>query len=105
MSGTPIQNRLDELFPYFKFLRVKHTGSMSVFRQNFCLRDSDVCNKRLHSLLDGVMIRRTHQDTVLGAPLMKLPKNIQETVRLKFNHVERQIYETVRMKCIRSINA
>lgn len=105
ISGTPIQNRLDELFPYFKFLRVRHTGSIGVFRQNFCLKDSDVCNKRLHSLLDGMMIRRTHQDTLLGAPLMKLPKNTQETLRLKFNKVERHIYETVRLKCIKAINA
>lgn len=104
ISGTPLHNRLDELFPYFKFLRVRHTGSIGVFRQNFCLKDSDVCNKRLHSFLDGVMIRRTHQDSLLGAPLIKLPKNTQETVRLQFNNVERNIYETVRSWYIHAIN-
>jgi SNF2 family DNA or RNA helicase len=105
LTGTPIQNRLDELFPYFKFLRVKHTGSISVFRQNFCLKDSDVCNKRLHSMLAGMMVRRTHSDTVLGAPLIKLPKNTQETIKLKFNKVERHIYELVRMRCVKAINS
>ena len=105
ISGTPIQNRLDELFPYFKLLRVQHTGSMAVFRQNFCLKDDEVCNKRLHSMLDGMMIRRTHQDMLLGAPLVKLPKNTQETIRLKFNKVERQVYEAIRMRCVRNINA
>lgn len=105
ISGTPIQNRLDELFPYFKFLRVKHTGSMAVFRQNFCLKNDDVCNKRLHSMLDGMMIRRSHQDRVLGAPLIKLPENIQETLRLKFNKVERHIYEMIKLRCVRIINA
>ena len=78
---------------------------MGVFRQNFCDKDNDVCNKRLHSFLDGVMIRRTHQDTLLGAPLIKLPKNTQQTVQLKFNSVERHIYEIVRLKCIKAINA
>ena len=96
---------MDELFPYFKFLRVKHTGSMGVFRQNFCEKDDDVCNKRLHSILDGMMIRRTHQDHILGAPLLKLPRNTQDTIRLKFNDVERHIYEIVKSKCIRAINA
>jgi len=104
ISGTPIQNSLEELFPYFKFLRVKHTGSMAIFRNNFCLKDSDVCNKRLHSMLEGMMIRRTHQDTVLGAPLVKLPKNTQHTVQLKFNAVETEVYELVRLRCIRYIN-
>ena len=105
VSGTPIQNRLDELFPYFKFLRVSHTGSISVFRRNFCQKDDDVCNKRLHSFLEGMMIRRTHVDTLLGAPLLKLPKITQDTLRLKFNDVERHIYETVKLKCIKAINA
>jgi len=76
-----------------------------VFRQNFCLKGSDVCNKRLHSMLDGLMVRRCHQDSVLGAPLIKLPKNTQETIRLKFNKVERAIYELVRRRCINYINA
>ncbi len=51
------------------------------------------------------MIRRTHVDTLLGAPLLKLPKNTQDTLRLKFNDVERHIYETVKLKCIKAINA
>lgn len=103
-SGTPIQNRLEELFPYFKFLRVKHTGSISVFRHNFCVKDSDVCNKRLHSMLDGMMIRRTHQDRVLGAPLLKLPKNTQQTLELELNAVEKRVYDLIRMRCVKYIN-
>ena len=105
MSGTPIQNRLEELFPYFKFLRVRHTGSLSVFRQNFCAPGSDVCNKRLHSSLDSVMIRRTYQTRLFGAPLIILPKNTQETLELIFNDVEMKIYLIVEKCCIRDINA
>lgn len=29
LTGTPIFNSVEELFPYFKFLRVKHTGSFN----------------------------------------------------------------------------
>lgn len=105
ISGTPIQNRLDELFPYFKFLRVRHTGSIAVFRQNFCLKDSDVCNKRLHSMLEGLMIRRTHQNKLFGVPLVQLPKNTQATIPLKFTAVEMAIYQRVKARCIRAINA
>lgn len=56
-------------------------------------------------MLDGMMVRRSHKDTVLGAPLIKLPENTQETVRLRFNKVERCIYDKVYMQCVRHINA
>ncbi|KAL9127399.1 MAG: hypothetical protein Q9217_003717 [Psora testacea] len=105
ISGTPIQNRLEELFPYFKFLRVRHTGSLGVFRQNFCQKESDECHKRLVSVVSGIMIRRTHADTIMGKPLHILPKNTQTTVNLKFNEVERHLYEKIRLRCIRAINA
>lgn len=78
---------------------------MSVFRQNFCLKDSDVCNKRLHSMLEGLMIRRTHQNKLFGAPLVQLPKNTQQTVTLSFNKVEMAVYIAVRGRCIKEINA
>ena len=105
LSGTPIQNKLDELFPYFKFLRVRHTGSIHIFRHNFCAKDNDVCNKRLHSILEGTMIRRTHQNKLFGAPLIQLPKNTQETITLEFSNLEMAIYQKVRERCIKAINA
>ena len=50
------------------------------------------------------MIRRTHADTLLGAPLVVLPKNTHNTITLHFNKVEREIYETIRARCVRAIN-
>ena len=105
VSGTPIQNSLVELFPYFKFLHIPHTGSISVFRSNYCLPNSEVCSKRLNSRLHCMMIRRTHADQVLGAPLVKLPKNTQQTLRLTFNAVEKEIYDRVRQRCAKYVNS
>ena len=51
------------------------------------------------------MIRRTHADTLLGAPLVVLPKNTHNTITLQFNNVEREIYEAIRERCIRAINS
>ena len=50
------------------------------------------------------MIRRTHADTLLGAPLVVLPKNTHNTITLQFNDVERVVYEAIRRRCIRAIN-
>ena len=101
---TNIWDSLDELFPYFKFLRVPHTGSMPVFRHNYCLEDNEECLKRLIGVISGLMIRRTHADSLFGAPIIKLPENHQTTINLKFNRVERYLYEIIRLRCIRAIN-
>ena len=68
-------------------------------------QDSEDCNKRLVSMLSGVMIRRTHADQVLGAALITLPRNTEKTIILHFNRVERYIYEIIRARCIKMINS
>ena len=104
MSGTPIQNSVEELYPYFKFLHVRNTGTYEVFKENFCDPESGVGNERLHSYLRQFLIRRTHADRLFGAPLINLPKNNQSTIVLEFNEVERGIYEIVRHRFIKKIN-
>ena len=104
ISGTPIQNSVEELYPYFKFLHVRHTGSFAVFKENFCDPESGVGNERLHSFLRQFLIRRTHRDRLFGAPLITLPRNNQRTILLEFNDVERTIYEIIRHRCVKRIN-
>ena len=104
ISGTPIQNRVNEFFPFFKFLRVRHTGTFEVFKENFADPDNDDANDRLHSFLKQFMIRRTHRNTLFGRALVKMPKTTQKTIMLEFNQVERAIYEAVRTRYIRKIN-
>lgn len=103
LSGTPIQNAVGELYPYFKFLQVKHTGSFEVFKENFCGEDED-CKDRLHYMLKQFMIRRTYQNQIFGAPILKLPKITQKTYTIEFNEVERIIYEAVKNRYIQHIN-
>jgi SNF2 family DNA or RNA helicase len=109
ISGTPIQNAPRELFPYFKFLRVEHTGTYKIFCQNFIGTHSDgSMNKvgldRLHSFLSRFMIRRTHADQLMGAPIVSLPKASERIYWCQFNDLERAIYEMVRARMIQRIN-
>lgn len=103
LSGTPIQNAVVEFYPYFKFFRVKHTGSFEVFKENFCGEDQD-SQDRLQCMLKQFMIRRTHKNQLFGAPILKLPKITQKTYRIEFNAVERTIYEAVNKRYIQHIN-
>ena len=122
LSGTPIMNRkfpsilikdpftltmlpgLEELYPYFKYLRIEGTGSYTDFQQFYCQDGSDECNKRLHCLLDQVMLRRTMGDKVLGEKIVDLPAFHQEEERLHFNIVEESVYSIISRRYIRAIN-
>ncbi|KAI9694114.1 MAG: hypothetical protein M1822_003385 [Bathelium mastoideum] len=103
MSGTPIHNSIEELYPYFKFLHVKHTGSLETFKQNFCSTGSEISSARLHGFLRMFMMRRTHKDTLLNKPIINLPKNHQTTIEIDFNSVERKIYDIVRFRFMKRI--
>ena len=104
ISATPIMNRVDELFSTFKFLRVPFTGSYKDFQDIYCKPGNDDCNSRLHCLLDQIMCRRTLKDTILGAPIVKLPKCHERTVNIEFSPVENAIYRRVFKKFVGTLN-
>ena len=105
ISGTPIQNAVDELYPYFKFLRVKYSGTIDVFRKNFCKRGTDICNERVQAVLKSFMIRRDYSDTLMGEKIVSLPENHVTTVAVTFNATERAVYDTVQKRFIERINS
>lgn len=97
-------NSVKELFPYFKFLKVPHTGNYGVFKNNYYGDNEPEKVNRLNIMLSKFMIRRTHVDQMFGAPLLKLPKPSEHTHWVEFNEVERQVYEVVRHRMIECIN-
>jgi SNF2 family DNA or RNA helicase len=104
LSGTPILNSLTELYPYFKFLGVPHTGSFKIFKHNYCDTKDAENTERLLVRLSQFMIRRTHADKLLNLPILKLPRADQGTFWCDFNPVERCIYDIVHQRFARNIN-
>ncbi len=108
ITGTPILNYLEELFPYFSFLKVPHTGDYPTFMHNYCNNRPNsrepVQMGRVHNILRAIMLRRTHVDTLFGAPIVKLPGITHHTVLVEFNPVERNIYNLVKNRYIQQIN-
>ena len=106
ISGTPILNYVEELFAYFSFLRVPHTGSFETYCHNYCKRSGvkELDMSRLHNILRAIMLRRTHTDTIFNAPIVQLPEITYRTHLVEFNQVERAIYTIVKQRFIHDIN-
>jgi SNF2 family DNA or RNA helicase len=107
ITGTPILNHVEEFFPYFSFLRVPHTGDFATFSHNYCSNRAHprepIGLGRLHNMLRSIMLRRTHEDTLFNAPIVKLPGITHNTVLVEFSPVERKIYNMVKSKCANAI--
>ncbi|KAJ9613159.1 hypothetical protein H2200_003100 [Cladophialophora chaetospira] len=108
ITGTPLLNYLEELFPYFSFLKVPHTGDFNTFLHNYCSNRKHsrepVHMGRVHNILRAIMLRRTHVDTLFNAPIVKLPGITHNTVLIEFNHVERNIYNLIKSRFVQQIN-
>ena len=107
LSGTPIQNNLQELFPYFQYLRIQHTGDFRLFCSNYLGPDGQPTEggmTRIQTMLTKFMLRRTHTDRFLGAPLIKLPDHQVNVCWVDFNEVERNVYQIVRQRILARIN-
>ena len=55
LSGTPVLNSLNELYPYFRFLRTNWADSFSSFKKNFGDPDANDSTKRLNVMLSVIM--------------------------------------------------
>ena len=87
VTGTPIQNRLDDLGALIKFLRVKpfDTGFAQYILAPFKNADPEILPK-LRLLVDSLTLRR-HKDKI------DLPERQDNMVRLKFSRDEQELYD------------
>ncbi|KFZ20291.1 hypothetical protein V501_00200 [Pseudogymnoascus sp. VKM F-4519 (FW-2642)] len=95
LSGTPVLNSLNELYPYFRFLRMNWASTFPVFKKNFGDPDANDSTKRLNVMLSVIMMRRTIGSTILGRPLVQLPPIHPSLQILNLCGVERAIYRTL----------
>ncbi|XP_010268771.1 PREDICTED: helicase-like transcription factor CHR28 isoform X2 [Nelumbo nucifera] len=95
LSGTPIQNAVDDLYSYFRFLRY---DPYSVYN-SFCSMIKIPINKNpahgyknLQAVLKTIMLRRTKGTIIDGKPIITLPPKSIELKKVDFSKEERDFY-------------
>ncbi|QSZ30260.1 hypothetical protein DSL72_004782 [Monilinia vaccinii-corymbosi] len=92
LTGTPLLNRIEELFPYLRFLKANYSMDWRTFQQYFCDPEADDCNNRIATLLSYAMMRRTMKTTILNRPIITLPQPHPVMQQINFSREERIIY-------------
>ena len=101
MTGTPIQNRLTDLFSLFKFLRCSPFDDQRVFSaqvaQNWKTRSDPDSVAKLKTLVNCLALRRPKTTVEL------LPRR-DEIVDLEFNTEEWEDYQRVKSRAVYSLD-
>ncbi|CAJ1936386.1 unnamed protein product [Sphenostylis stenocarpa] len=95
LSGTPIQNAIDDLYSYFRFLRYDpydvYTSFCSTIK-NLISRNPAKGYRKLQAVLKTIMLRRTKGTLLDGEPIISLPPKHIELKKVDFSMEERDFY-------------
>ncbi|KAK8128624.1 hypothetical protein PG984_009732 [Apiospora sp. TS-2023a] len=95
LSGTPLQNTPEEMWPYLAFLHVPWAKTFKEFRHMLGHLADPINKKRLRAIVEAVMIRRASGDTILGQPLWKAKPVHVDTKWIQHTKEEKIIYRCV----------
>jgi len=98
LSGTPIQNKIDDLYSYFCFLKYEPYSKFSSFKYMIkypISKDSVRGYKKLQAILRIVLLRRTKETLIDGEPILKLPAKTIQLSKIDFTPEERAFYVTL----------
>lgn len=97
LTGTPVQNNINELFSFIKFLKVSPMDNYKFWTDQIAKPMADgaglTAMHRLQGILKGIMLRRTKD--VLKKTNIGLPKRTVHRELLEFSPNERQVYDLI----------
>jgi len=95
MTGTPLQNKLDDMFSILQFLRVETWGEY-FWWNNYINKHTtqEESAEIVRGILKPILLRRTKKSTYLdGRGILELPPKEVKTCYVKLSPEERKIYD------------
>jgi len=95
MTGTPLENRLTELWSIFDFLNPGYLGSLRQFAQRFARpveKGDSLATDSLRRLVQPFLLRRTKTDLAVG---LELPEKTEMKVYVPLTGRQAVLYESV----------
>ncbi|KAJ6618869.1 SNF2 family N-terminal domain-containing protein [Mycena sp. CBHHK59/15] len=103
LTGTPMQNNVDELFSLLKFLRIKPLNDWERFNAQIAKpvksgKGAGRAMKRLQVVLQQIMLRRTKTQQLNGKALVDLPPRTVKVISCAFDPSEQAFYTALETK-------
>ncbi|KAG0317213.1 hypothetical protein BGZ99_006444 [Dissophora globulifera] len=107
LTGTPVQNKLDDLYALVKFLRMRPFDE-KVQWTHYISKPIKAANPlgitRLQTLIKVITLRRTKSQMVDGQPLLALPTRTDHKRVLELSLNERQLYQRMESRAKQTVD-
>ncbi|CAI7675344.1 unnamed protein product [Penicillium manginii] len=109
LTGTPIVNRLEDLFSLVRFLKVEPWSNFSFWKTfitvPFESKEYVRALNVVQSVLEPLVLRRTKSmKTPDGEPLVPLPRRVINIEEVELSQQEREIYDCIYTRARRTYN-
>ncbi|KAI6041557.1 SNF2 family N-terminal domain-containing protein [Pisolithus marmoratus] len=108
LTGTPMQNSVEELYSLIKFLRIRPLNDWQTFNEQIAKAVKggypNRAMKRLQVVLKAIMLRRTKNQILNGKPLLQLPGRKLDVVECQFDSTEKEFYTRLENRMSSEVN-
>uniref|UniRef100_A0AAX7TZ15 DNA helicase n=1 Tax=Astatotilapia calliptera TaxID=8154 RepID=A0AAX7TZ15_ASTCA len=99
LTGTPLQNNLEELFHLLNFLTPERFSKLEIFLEEFADIAKEDQIKKLHDMLGPHMLRRLKADV-----FKHMPSKTELIVRVELSQLQKKYYKFILTKNFEALN-
>lgn len=112
VTGTPIQNTIDDIYALFLFLGYEVVASLKewnsrykkILEGNVSQMRRERAFKQFQLLLGPILLRRAKSDKIDGRPVIPLPSRTVRILELKFTKTEAEYYHAQEAQAVLEMN-